>query len=276
MPKLVLDDDVNKYLAYLTPQCVTSNQQGPAKRKIPRLIRAHQEGTDIELTLAKSASSDKGDKTTSDLGQYVRKTRDGVQYLFCMRVEDLDHVLVNEETREISDHPFDEQIDVANGSLTRKKQTDGSVPTKYDPEDPESFHSAVTFEDASYPVEATAQNPETLDWASVSRPTAVENSAKIKKAPEDPVENWDYGLGACIHKELSERRREERRYRESSKLLAKTKDARYYCERPKPTGNSLMAAYQEVRHRADPKQDQRTEKHQSQGSKHEHDESTEQ
>jgi hypothetical protein len=45
MPKLVLDDDVNKYLAYLTPQCITSNQQGPVKRKIPRLIRAHRESS---------------------------------------------------------------------------------------------------------------------------------------------------------------------------------------------------------------------------------------
>jgi hypothetical protein len=267
MPKLVLDDDVNKYMAYLTPQCVTSDQQGPAKRKSSRLIRAHQEGADIELTLAKSASSDKGGETTSDLGQYVRRTRNGVQYLFCMRVEDLDHVLVHEETRDISDHPFDERMDAANGSLTRRRKTDRSSPTEHDTKDPESFHSAVTFEE-------TALSPDNSESASGSRRTAVENSAETKKASEGPIGNWDYGLVASIHKELSERRREERRYRENSKVSAKTKYARYYCERPKPTGNSLMAAYKEVRHRADPKQDQRTEKHPSRGSKH--DESTEQ
>jgi hypothetical protein len=88
--------------------------------------------------------------------------------------------------------------------VSQEEKTDGSVPTEYDPEDPESFHNAVIFEDAADPVEATTQNPENSESASGSRPTAVENSADPKKAPEGPVDSIPGGSPSCWSQTRSE------------------------------------------------------------------------
>ena len=93
MPKLVLDDALDKYLAHMYLQ-KEQNEQESTRPKARRLIRAHQSDTDIEMTLAKSSSVDSN--TASDsLGNYVQTTQDGVQYLFCLREENFDHGVIH-------------------------------------------------------------------------------------------------------------------------------------------------------------------------------------